>query len=140
MKKIILGLCVLFSSLGFAQIGEVKEVKTEFIGMTAKANLNVQKQDNSNKYAITFLNTVSEHPDDFRSLEFYGEQKDLEYLYAFLNSQFNSNTIKSIEVGASVVRVENTGNKIKVDIFTSDIFDGSFTLTTKQLNKLFGKA
>jgi hypothetical protein len=141
MKNIIFVLCMMFSSLGFAQIGEAETVETgTLIGELREGypKLEVFKQDGKNLFVLTYLNSKYRGIVDVQSITFYGESEDLESVYNAFKSA--SKETKSMVIGEDRVRIGLFHKEIMISVYPSDNIDSYFYLSKKEVDKLFGKA
>ncbi len=141
MKKLILLLCVLFGMNGYAQIGEVRQDdRGEMIGSLNKMfTLEVKDKGDENLYILTYRNAAYDYILDLQNILFYGSDIDLNKFYEFLKSADENR--KSLQVGKFDVSVSTYNKKyIMIHVYPEDDVDGNFTLTHKELDKLFGKA
>lgn len=141
MKNIIFALCVLFSFNGFAQIGEVREDEPgEMIGsLNEMFTLRVKDKGEEKLYVLTYRNSAYDYFIDLQNILFYGSDNDLNKFYDFLKSADKNR--KTLQVGNFDVSVSAYNKKyIMIHVYPENDVDGSFTLSLKELDKLFGKA
>jgi hypothetical protein len=142
MKKIILGLCVLFSSLGFAQIGEVETLNEPYtIGVANKAvglpKLEVVKFEGQDVHSIYYYNLEYPSIREVESLNFIASKEDLNYVYEFLRGQFETKETKSLKLGEDEIIVNKVSSSIRISKNNENSW---FYLSKKQLDRLFNKA
>lgn len=144
MKKIILLLSFLISTVAFSQI---KVLKNESLILVGKDN-NVELYKKKNKYTMSYQDTNVSNLNTFRSFYFHDLNKDFDTLYKLISDGFIDMPIGEIQLelpqdiiglnyarnyGQTTVQFVHYINKNKKYIGKSQF------LTKKQVDKIFGK-
>lgn len=135
MKFIITIITLCFFNISHSQIELIKknktysigEVRSEFFG---NIQLGYTEKDNQNLYYL-LVNRKSDNfcKEKYYRIEFYGKQKDLNYLYSLILDTFKQDSEAKTEVLIGKSKVV-----ISTDVFMEDISSRS---QTKNLYKLF---
>ncbi len=141
MRLFIVLLAVFITVPSFAQIGET-EVKDNCIIVGQLGNVPVLQYtvlNGERHYMLIYQNreyTIT----DIKSLSWYGDEADLEYIYNFFLEGIGNEEQRSLKVGDDTVRTITIGKKsIRVFIDHKNDTEGWFYLSKKTLDKLFGK-
>lgn len=151
MKKLLLALLVLVSISASAQIREVEKSKFEKIGeispggmafITSMSVLRDTAKNGTNSYHWMYNNLAYTRITDIKSISFTASEEDFNALYEMMKTQMSAEkgTEKELMLGNSrisfkTIRTLGVSSLTIYDLSTG----GYFYLTSKQLDKLFGK-
>ncbi len=152
MKKVLFSLVLLVSISATAQIREVEKSKYQEIGkvspggMAFISSISVMKDtavNGTNSYLWMYNNLKYSTITDIRSISFTASNEDFDGLYELLKTQLSADkgTEKDLELGKSRITIKTIRN---LGVSSLTIYDltgggGYFYLTSKQVDKLFGK-
>lgn len=152
MKKVLLGLLVLVSMSVSAQIREVEKSKYVEIGkiqpggvafLTSLSVMQDPSSGGTNSYLWMYSNAKYTTITDIKSISFTATDEELNGLYELMKAQMSAEkgTEKSLVLGKSNITFK-TIRALGVSSLT--IYDltgggGFFYLSSRQLDKLFGK-
>lgn len=140
MKKIIFLLTVIFSISTSAQIKVIENNSTEI----GKVSAGGKKFDwitvNNDNYSVFYRDEQYKQIDDYKNFSFKGEDT-FNYLYDLLKKQCEApkKTELTIEVGDANITITSYKHYISLSILAEGQPSGFFRITSRQLDKLFGK-
>lgn len=140
MKKIIFLLTVIFSISTSAQIKVIENNSTEI----GKVSAGGKKFDwitvNNDNYSVFYRDEQYKQIDDYKNFSFKGEDT-FNYLYDLLKKQCEApkKTELTIEVGDANITITSYKHYISLSILAEGQPNGFFRITSRQLDKLFGK-
>ncbi|MBO0340937.1 hypothetical protein [Flagellimonas profundi] len=149
MKTVLLSLAFLMSfNLATSQVGDVEVREEPVLVGTGHRNqrylpkLQYQNTSEGRYYILSYLNAEYPNLNDAKVVGFFATEDDIEYVYDFLKGGYDNDEDRSLKVGEDVIRTEKTVSKKSIIVFVDhkDEPSGFFYLTTKQLDRLFGKA
>jgi hypothetical protein len=150
MKNLLMSLIILTSISANAQIREVETSKFEDIGKVGGvgafvSSMSIMKdtaKGGTNTYLWMYNNLKYQTITDIKSIRFTATEEDFNNFYQFLQKQINADkgTEKDLELGKSRL---NFKTYKALGVSSLMIYDysseGFFYITSKQLDKLFGK-
>ena len=150
MKRVLLALLVLVSISVNAQIREVEKSKLVEIGKVGGIGAFVSSMSvmadttkgATNTYLWFYNNLKYRTITDIKSISFTATEEDFNGLYQFLQTQSNAEkgTQKDLELGKTRLNFKTIRalgvSSLEITDFTTG---GYFYITSKQLDKLFGK-
>ncbi len=139
-------LFLLFTSLTYAQIGEVQTQNRTIIGSVSSQQLTLPyleyveiDKGQSNHYNLWYKNE-DDPRSGIRNIQFYASDFELEYLHSVFREGFKIQ-LQRLEVGEErliITRPRRSGEPMRVRIFYKDGSTGSFFLTEEDTANLFG--
>ena len=129
----------------FCQVGESRTVEESIL--VGKADKNVgyprldfyKREDGNNLYLLTYINLEYANIRDTKTISFYANQEDLEYLFNFLMDGFKTKETRSITLGEDEIIIKKTMASIRISVLHSQGLNGWFYLSKRQTERLFGK-
>lgn len=151
MKKILLGLFLFCSISVSAQIVEVEKSKWEKVGEVKPGGISLissidvikdKGKDGTNLYLWIYSNVAYRTISDIKSFEFSASESDFNGLYDMLKTLISGpkGVEKQIVLGKTNVSFKSMRALGVSSLVVMDISSGGFFyLSSKQLDKLFGK-
>jgi len=146
MRTIILILALSMCITTSSQVGEA-EVREEpiFVGSSGKKEYSLPKlvyheSEQGRYYMLTYQNLEYPTITDIRVVGFMADEEEIDYVYDFMKSGFDTDENRSLKLGNSTIRTFKSAKSIYVYVDHSDKPTGFFLLTAKQNDRLFGKA
>ena len=150
MKKLLIALITLISVSGNAQIREIEKSKFEEIGKVGGvgafvSSFSVMKdtaKGGTNTYLWMYNNLKYQTITDIKSISFTATEEDFNNFYQFLQTQVTAEkgTEKDLELGKSRLNFKTYRALGVSSLMITDYSTGGFFyITSKQLDKLFGK-
>lgn len=153
MKKVLLGLLVLVSVSVNSQIREIDPPKSKFVEIgkvgvigAFVCSMSVMEDTTkgaTNTYLWMYNNLKYQTITDIKSISFTATEEDFNNFYHFLEIQIKAEkgTEKDLELGKSRLNFKTYRalgvSSLMINDFTTG---GFFYITSKQLEKLFGKS
>ena len=148
MKKYLIFIsvfCLFCFNNMFCQVGESRTVEeSALVGVADKMvgypRLDFYKrEDGNNLYLLTYINLEYANIRDTKTISFYANQEDLEYLFNFLMDGFKTKEKRSLTLGEDEINIKKASLSIIVNVHHSNSTNGFFYLSKRQTERLFGK-
>lgn len=141
MKSILVIVITFFTVSSYCQIGNSKELQKYYeVGGYGSNKLEYSIKDGIKNYILIYKNQEFAQISDMKSISFTATDEELEYLYQELKSMQSLESEKFLEIGNESIVVKPMSMKwINVYVNQASGLNGFFSLSPKQLDKLFGK-
>ena len=145
MKKILILFIFFTVNFTYSQIGTATKVKESItLGVANKMvglpKLVFVKSDDDKKYFnLSYYNLEYAAIKEIQTISFYATQEELDYLFNFFMSGFDSKDEQSIALGDDSIIITKVSSSIRVFVSHKNDIDGWFYLSKKQTERLFGK-
>lgn len=147
MKKIFASSLLLISVIATAQISEVKHPDRYYVGKIEKKGIQVVSlsytvENSDSSYILQYINAEYKHVVDIKGIAFLGTNGAVESLYKSMKAalKLKDDDRNSFQLGfdnISLSSFKDDDGVRKVFVYVND--KGYFTLSEKEIDKLFGK-
>lgn len=140
IKTLLLAITLSFSISLSAQIKVIENNSTEIGKVTAGGKKFDWITVNNGNYSVFYRDEQYQQIDDYKHFSFSGEET-FNYLYDLLKKQCKApkKTELTIEVGDANITITSYKHYISLSILAEGQPNGFFRITSRQLDKLFGK-
>jgi hypothetical protein len=149
MKKIIVGVLLFVSSLGFSQIKVMETVPLIQVGRIGEnGNSNIYIQKEGNEYKVIYKNIDPEELGSTRFFSFKDLNNDFESFYKLTLNGYNASPVQDIKLDMPneivwLHYVKSLQNKVTMQFMTTNKVTGitgtSDFMTPESIKNLFGK-